>query len=82
MPSSLKVKFIDDIDQIFCLDIAKPDENKENSIDMDIKNLIEERKAARMNKDWKKSDEIRDILAKKGILIKDLPNNEFEIIIQ
>lgn len=82
IPSSLKIKFIDNVDQIFCLDIAKPAENKESSIDEEIKNLIEERKVARMNKDWKKSDEIRDILAKRGILIKDLPNNELEIIIQ
>ena len=41
--------------------------------------LIEERKQARANKDWAKSDELRDALSKLGVGIKDLPGNQLDI---
>ena len=37
----------------------------------EIKELIEERKKARENKDWARSDELRDIIINKGYSIKD-----------
>jgi cysteinyl-tRNA synthetase len=37
----------------------------------EIERLIEERTLARKNKDWKRSDEIRDALKAKGIVLKD-----------
>ena len=48
-------------------------ENNENIEDIpdEIKALIEERKKARENKDWTKSDELRDIITNKGYSIKD-----------
>jgi len=36
--------------------------------------LVEERNLARDNKDFKRSDEIRDLLNDKGILIEDKEN--------
>lgn len=39
--------------------------------DDEIIKLIEERTAARANKDFKKSDEIRDILKERGIILED-----------
>lgn len=39
--------------------------------DDEIIKLIEERTAARANKDFKRSDEIRDILKEKGIILED-----------
>jgi cysteinyl-tRNA synthetase len=39
----------------------------------DLKALIEERQAARKAKDFKKSDEIRDLLLEKGIILEDTP---------
>jgi len=39
----------------------------------EIENMIQERVAARKNKDFKKADEFRDILLKKGILLLDTP---------
>ena len=41
--------------------------------DAGIEALIEERGRARAEKDWARADEIRDILAKKGITLKDTP---------
>jgi cysteinyl-tRNA synthetase len=39
--------------------------------DDEIIKLIEERKAARASKDFKRSDEIRDILKERGIILED-----------
>ncbi len=43
-------------------------------IDIDQKQLIQKRELARQNKDWAKSDELRDQLAADGIEINDTPN--------
>ena len=37
----------------------------------EIKNIVEERKQARINKDWNKSDELRDKLISLGYTVKD-----------
>ncbi|HML96795.1 MAG TPA: cysteine--tRNA ligase [Thermodesulfobacteriota bacterium] len=39
----------------------------------EIEGLIEERNAARKEKNWKRADEIRDYLSDKGILLEDKP---------
>ncbi len=46
-------------------------EKEEELLDEGIEALIEERQAARKNKDFKRSDEIRDLLLSKGILLED-----------
>ena len=46
-------------------------EKKEESVDADIDKLIEERQAARKNKDFAKADQIRDDLLKQGIILED-----------
>ncbi|MCI8550506.1 MAG: cysteine--tRNA ligase [Lachnospiraceae bacterium] len=46
-------------------------EKKEELLDADIEALIEERQQARKDKNFARADEIRDILATKGILLKD-----------
>ena len=46
---------------------------KDESLDSEIEALIEERKQARKNKDFARSDEIRDQLAAQGIVLEDTP---------
>ncbi len=46
-------------------------EKKEEMLDDDIEVLIAERQAARKEKNFKRADEIRDELAKKGIILED-----------
>lgn len=41
--------------------------------DEELETLLQERQEARDNKDFKRSDEIRDILKEKGITLKDTP---------
>lgn len=61
-------------DEVLGIKIDKVEENKENKeeIPEEIKKLVEERKEARKNKDWEKSDKIRDELKEKGYEVKDL----------
>ena len=46
-------------------------EHEEELLDADIEKLIEERHAARKAKNFARADEIRDLLAAQGILLKD-----------
>lgn len=46
-------------------------EKKEELLDADIEKLIEDRQAARKNKDFAKADEIRKLLLEKGIVLED-----------
>ena len=46
-------------------------ERKEEILDEEIENLIEERNQARKEKNFARADEIRDLLLEKGIVLKD-----------
>lgn len=66
-----KIEIINDFDKVFSLDLTKKTLNA--SIDMDkyIKDKIEERRIAKMNKNYELSDSIRDELLDKGIILTD-----------
>lgn len=66
---SLYDKVLHDLLAVFGLDL----EDKSNSIDQEIEALIEERRQARVNKDFACSDAIRDQLKEQGILLDDTP---------
>lgn len=66
---SLYDKVLHDLLAVFGLDL----EDKSNSIDQEIEALIEERRQARANKDFARSDAIRDQLKEQGILLDDTP---------
>lgn len=50
------------------------DKQEKEEIPQEILDLAEERKLARQNKDWAKSDELRDLINQKGYEIKDTAN--------
>lgn len=62
--ATLLLKF----DTVLGLQINKKEKVK---LPVDIQNLIDERKTARENKNWKKSDELRDKLISLGYTVKD-----------
>ena len=66
-----KIEIINDFDKVFSLDLTKKTLN--TSIDMDkyIEDKIEERRIAKMNKNYELSDSIRDELLDKGIILTD-----------
>ena len=72
MKSSLsgeeKLDLVKKFDLILALDLFE-----EKLIPDWVQKLIEERETARKQKDWSKSDEIRDTLKSKGIIIEDSP---------
>lgn len=61
---------LEEMDKVMKLDIAKVEEEK-ISIPEEIENILKERKEARENKDFAKSDELRDLLKEKGYEVKD-----------
>lgn len=61
-------------DTILGIRIDKQEEQKE--IPQEISELLEQRRKARENKDWAKSDEIRDLISEKGYIVKDTKNGQ------
>ncbi len=61
-----------DFDTVLGLDLKSvTTKNSMEKIPEEVQKLVEERKLARQNKDWKKSDELRDEIAKLGYEVKD-----------
>ncbi len=66
-------KMLEKFDSVLGIKIDKI--NSENQdIPQEILDLVEMRKIARENKDWTKSDELRDLIAQKGYIVKDTKN--------
>ena len=81
LPAVLKVRFMESADEVLGLGLAKVKPEAEQPLELspEIQAKLEERKQARVNKDWAKSDAIRDELAAQGIIVKDLPGNAYEV---
>ena len=58
------------IDELFGLRLIADTPN----VDIEVYDLIEERDVARKNKDFGRSDEIRNELLRRGIALNDTPN--------
>lgn len=66
-----KIEIINDFDKVFSLDLTKKTLNTSLDMDKYIKDKIEERRIAKMNKNYELSDSIRDELLSKGIILTD-----------
>jgi cysteinyl-tRNA synthetase len=70
-----KLATILDFDKVLGLDLQKGRENALKNPEVNIPEsvliLVEERKKARANKDWKKSDDLRMLIEKMGFAVKD-----------
>ena len=66
-------KLLQKFDTVLGIKIDKTNSEKQE-IPQEILDLIEQRKIARQNKEWTKSDEIRDLIKSKGFEIKDTKN--------
>jgi len=65
-----KFQTIKKMDEVFGLKLL---EKEKIQIPNEIKKLVEEREKARKNKDWKKSDELRNKINKLGFVVNDTP---------
>ncbi len=63
-----KLALINKFDEVLSLDLTKKDNNVDEEY---INNMIEKRLEAKKNKDFALADQIRDELAKQGIILKD-----------
>jgi cysteinyl-tRNA synthetase len=66
-----KLATVLDFDKVFGLQFESVLKEVKIEIPEDVKKLVEERENARKNKDWAKSDEIRDKIASLGYEVKD-----------
>lgn len=69
-----------DFDKVLSLGFADLKEKTTVEIPLQIQNLVKEREEARKNKNFSRSDEIRNEINSLGFEIKDLPNGEQKII--
>ena len=64
-----------DFDKVLALDLENSksylEEEKKIELPEEIQKWVEERKIARQNKDWEKSDELRDKIIEAGYIVKD-----------
>ena len=67
-------------DTVLGLKIDEDIQKRENDIPQEILELVEKRKQARKNKDWKESDRLRDEIQAKGYQINDMPTGKVNII--
>lgn len=68
MSASTKLKLIESFDTVLGLNLLK---SEGHTVPEEITKLAEERWQARLNKDWAKSDELRNKLAELGYIVKD-----------
>lgn len=69
IPSEDKLDLLYEFDQVLGLNLRNI---KEEDIPDEILDIIREREKARQEKDFKKSDELRELLQQKGYVIKDM----------
>ena len=78
---STKIKIIEDFDKVFSLDLIKEEESIDSDLEKEILEKIEERKEAKMNKDYVLADQIRNELSSRGVkLIDTKDGTTYEII--
>ncbi|MFP4375109.1 MAG: cysteine--tRNA ligase, partial [Spirochaetaceae bacterium] len=72
---SEKLDLIARMDRVFGLDLLEAQASTDTSLlEEDIRTLVEERTEARKNKNFARADEIRDMLAERGIILEDTPD--------
>ncbi|MFR8103681.1 MAG: cysteine--tRNA ligase [Clostridia bacterium] len=71
--SKKAAELLEKMDTVMGLRITEKPEEKEEGIKLpeEIKKILEERTAARENKNWTESDRLRDELRERGYLVKD-----------
>ena len=71
-----KLAFLEFADTILALDLFKKPEAAACELPAEVAELLKARAEARGAKDWKKSDELRDAIARLGYVVKDTPQGQ------
>jgi cysteinyl-tRNA synthetase len=79
LSNQTKAQVFKEVDRFFGLDIVRVDQEEE--ISNEIRELLQLRAAARLEKDFGRSDELRDLLLQKKIRVHDDPSGQrWEVI--
>ena len=78
-PFDLLIKCIDEMEGLFSVLGIDLDKLQESKILFDADDLRKQRDEARKNKDWQKSDKLRDQLEALGYVVEDTPSGTFLI---
>jgi cysteinyl-tRNA synthetase len=73
LPVSEKLALLYDIDKVLGLGLDTIEKHSSDELAEELKDLIAQREQARKEKDFAKADEIRDLLAERGVEIRDTP---------
>ena len=76
MTAEQKLSFLRFADGILALDLFKEKKEEPLALPQEVQALLDERARARAAKDYKKSDELRDAIAKLGYSVKDTPQGQ------
>lgn len=76
MTAAQKLAFLRFADGILALDLFKEKPQEPLALPQEVQTLLEERARARAAKDYKKSDELRDAVARLGYVVKDTPQGQ------
>lgn len=71
-----KLDFLQWADTILSLDLFSSPAAADQQLPAEVEVLLQERARARAAKDWKKSDELRDAIARAGYVVKDTPKGQ------
>jgi cysteinyl-tRNA synthetase len=74
--SKEKLELMKDFDHVLGLGIADVLAAQSEPLEDELQDLLDQRKEARDNKDFEKSDELRDLLKEKGVIVEDRPNGQ------
>ena len=78
LSSATKWAILQDMDSVLGFDMSSFQEEAYIP-DAEVEALLQERKEARASKNWARSDEIRNLLAEKGLTVKDMPDGTVQI---
>ena len=76
-----KLEFLGHVDKIFSMSLQKAIDAEETvvSAPAEVEELAKQRLVAKANKDWAPADKLRDEIASHGFMVKDMPNNEYQL---
>ena len=71
-----KLAFVQFADGLLSLDLLQEPKEEKVELPSQVAALLEQRAQARQNKDWQKSDQLRDQIAALGYVVKDTPQGQ------
>jgi cysteinyl-tRNA synthetase len=71
-----KLSVISNAEKVFSLGLTEIEVDEALEIPEDVQVMLDQRQEARANKDWVKSDEIRDHIASMGFAVKDTKDGQ------